>query len=181
MTQEPAPHGTAQQLANKLRSEIKDKIILITGVSPNSLGASFAEATASAQPAQLILAGRNPTKVQQTVDAIKASNPNVAVRTLQLDLASLSAVRESARELLSWDLPRIDVLVNNAGIMAVDYARTADGFESQFATNHLGHFLFTNLILDKVLASDAPRVVNVSSDGHRLGHIRFDDYNFDVS
>lgn len=181
VSRDPAPHGTAQQFADQLRPSIKDKTILITGVSPNSLGASFAEATASAQPAQLILAGRNPSKVQQTVDAIAASHPDVPVRTLKLDLASLPAVRESARELLSWDLPRIDVLVNNAGIMAVDYAVTADGFESQFATNHLGHFLFTNLIMEKLLASEAPRVVNVSSSGHRLSHIRFDDFNFDVS
>lgn len=148
MSQPAVPHGTAQQLADSLRSEIKGKIILVTGVSPNSLGASFAEATASAQPSQLILAGRNPSKTQQTASAIADSHPDVPLRILKLDLASLSAVREAARELLSWDLPRIDVLVNNAGIMAVDYALTVDGFESQLATNHLGHFLFTNLIME---------------------------------
>ena len=180
MSQPTTPHGTAQELASQLRTEIKGKIILITGVSPNSIGAAFAAATATASPSQLILAGRNPSKTQSTADAIAASHPDLHVRTLKLDLASQASVREAAKELLSWDLPRIDVLVNNAGVMATEYALTADGVESQFATNHVGHFLFTNLIMERLLKSEAPRVVNVASDGHRMGPVRFNDYNFDV-
>ncbi|MBE3048823.1 SDR family NAD(P)-dependent oxidoreductase [Candidatus Bathyarchaeota archaeon] len=180
MSQPTTPHGTAQELASQLRTEVKDKIILITGVSPNSIGAASAAATATASPSHLILAGRNPSKTQLTADAIAASHPHLYVRTLKLDLASQSSVRDAAKDLLSWDLPRIDVLVNNAGVMGTDYALTADGVESQFATNHVGHFLFTNLIMERLLKSEAPRVVNVASDGHRMGPVRFNDYNFDV-
>ncbi|TFK78017.1 NAD(P)-binding protein, partial [Polyporus arcularius HHB13444] len=72
----------------------------------------------------------------------------------------------------------IDVLVNNAGIMATPYGKTVDGIESQFGTNHIGHFLFTNLIIPKLLESKQGRVVNVSSNGHRLSDIRWDDFNF---
>ncbi|CAG8894257.1 unnamed protein product [Penicillium egyptiacum] len=72
-------------------------------------------------------------------------------------------------------------MVNNAGVMAVDYQLSPEGFESHLATNHLGPFLFTNLIIKKILASKSPRIVVVSSDGHRLNPFRFDDYNFDVS
>lgn len=162
-------------------AEIKDKVVLTTGPSPTSIGATFVEAIARAQPALIILAGRNLSKLRKTADAISQKQPQVPVRLLQLDLGSLAAVREAAAEVKSWDdVPHIDVLVNNAGIMATKFALSPDGFENQFATNHLGHFLFTNLIMDKVLASRSPRVVNVSSDGHRLGPIRWADYNFRV-
>jgi len=174
--------STAPQLVAALANEIRGKTILTTGVSPGGIGAAFVEAVAVAQPSTLILAGRNAAKVQATTDAITKANPGVKIRTLQLDLSSLDAVRAAAAEVSSWnDVPVIDVLVNNAGIMAVDFALTVDGFESQLASNHLGPFLFTNLIMDKISASKSPRIVNVSSDGHRLHPIRFADYNFDVS
>ena len=73
------------------------------------------------------------------------------------------------------------MLINNAAIMAVPYAKTVDGVESQFGTNHIGHFLFTNLIMPKLLAAKrGARVLNVSSSGHKRGQVRFDDYNFEV-
>ncbi|BCS20892.1 putative short-chain dehydrogenase [Aspergillus puulaauensis] len=170
---------TAEELAGHFPAEIKDKVVLTTGPSPTSIGATFVEAIARAQPALIILAGRNPSKLQKTADAISQKQPQVPVRLLQLDLGSLAAVREAAAEVKSWDdVPHIDVLVNNAGIMATNFALSPDGFENQFATNHLGHFLFTNLIMGKILASRSPRVVNVSSDGHRLSPIRWADYNF---
>lgn len=171
---------TATELVGELADEIKGKVILVTGVSPNGLGAVFSEAIAAGSPALIILAGRSVSKVEETAKAITTAHPKVKTKTLRLDLGSFAAVREAAAEVNGWDdVPAIDVLVNNAGIMAVDYALTSDGVESQFATNHLAHFLFTNLIMGKVLAARAPRVVSVSSDGHRYSHIRFDDYNFD--
>ncbi|KAK0610130.1 hypothetical protein B0T17DRAFT_501023 [Bombardia bombarda] len=171
----------ASAIAADLASTIANKTILTTGVSPGGLGAIFAETIAAASPALLILAGRNTTKIQATADAIAKAHPKVKVKLLELDLGSLAAVRKSAAEVNSWDdVPRIDVLVNNAGIMAHPYKLTPEGFESQFGTNHLGHFLFTNLVMGKLLKSEGvPRVVNVSSDGHRLGAVRFHDYNFD--
>ncbi|CAJ2504830.1 Uu.00g122240.m01.CDS01 [Anthostomella pinea] len=171
---------TATELVAELESDIRGKVVLMTGVSPKGLGALFAEAIAKAGPALIILASRNPTKAGQTAEAIEAANAGVETRLLELDLGSLAAVRRAADAVRLWDdVPCIDVLVNNAGIMAVDYSLSPDGFESQFATNHLGPFLFTNLIIDKVLASKSPRVVNVSSDGHRLSPIRWYDYGFD--
>jgi NAD(P)-dependent dehydrogenase (short-subunit alcohol dehydrogenase family) len=173
---------TAEELVKILAAEIKGKVILTTGPSPASIGATFVETVARAQPALLILAGRSTSKLQQTADAITKENPSVPVRLLQLDLGSLAAVRKAASEVNSWtDVPHIDVLVNNAGIMATDFALSPEGYESQFATNHLGHFLFTNLIIEKVLAASSPRIVNVSSDGHRLSPIRWADTNFRVS
>ncbi|KAL4942590.1 hypothetical protein BDV06DRAFT_159389 [Aspergillus oleicola] len=178
-----APHysatTTATELTTIFTSSIKSKIVLTTGPSPTSIGATFVQTIASANPALIILAGRSTTKLQQTADSIKSSNPEVPVRLLTLDLGSLAAVRQAAEEVNSWDdVPRIDVLVNNAGIMGTKFALTPDGYESQFATNHLGHFLFTNLVMGKIIKADMPRVVNVSSDGHRLGPIRWGDYNF---
>ncbi|ORY03482.1 retinol dehydrogenase 13 [Clohesyomyces aquaticus] len=172
---------TASGLARTYASEIKGKVVLTTGVSPSGLGAVFVKAIASAQPSLLILAGRNTKKVQETADAILAENPGspIKVHTLELDLSSLSAVRTAADTVNGWDdVPKIDVLVNNAGIMAVDYSVSLDGHESQFATNHLGPFLFTNLVMGKILASEEPRIVMVSSEGHHLCPIRFHDYDF---
>ena len=173
---------TGSELVAEFTSNIKGKVVLTTGVSPGSLGATFVETIAQAAPALLILAGRNTAKIDETADALAKLCPNVQTRTLQLDLGSLRAVRDAAATVRSWaDVPAIDVLVNNAGIMAVEYGLSPDGVERQFATNHLGHFLFTNLLMDKIMVSGSPRIANVSSSGHRFGHVRFDDYNFDVS
>lgn len=181
MTRSYDATSTAGDLVNDLANEIKGKIILTTGVSPGTLGATFVESIARGQPSLLILASRDATKLKKTANAITTATPNVSIRQLQLDLGSLSAVRKAAAEVNSWtNVPRIDVLVNNAGIMATNYKLSPDGFESQLATNHLGHFLFTNLIMDKILASSTPRVVNITSDGHRLNPMRWDDYNFRV-
>ena len=179
-----ASHGadtTATQLVNDYANFIKDKVVLVTGISPGSLGGDFIRTIAKAGPAYLILAARNPDKAQQTANEVSVAQPTVKTRILQLDLGSFENVRQAADEVNSWDdVPVIDVLVNNAGIMAPEYKVTDDGFESQLATNHLGPFLFTNLIMKKILASKSSRVVMVSSDGHRLNPFRFDDYNFDV-
>lgn len=169
----------ASDLVPHYAQQIAGKVILITGPSPGSLGESFAKQVAAGKPSVLILAGRSISKLQGLVEHLNTSHPSVLVKTLALNLLSFAGVRKAAETLNSWeDVPRVDVLVNNAGIMAVPYQLTEDGFESQFQTNHLSHFLFTNLIMDKILASDSPRVVFVSSGVHRIGHIRWTDYNF---
>ncbi|GIC85932.1 uncharacterized protein Aud_001774 [Aspergillus udagawae] len=170
---------TADELVQDLAAAIKGKSILTTGVSPGGLGAAFVESIAAAQPSLLILAGRTVAKIQETAETIKAKYPGVDVRLLELDLSSFAAVRKAADAVLGWDdVPKIDVLVNNAGVMGIEWAQSVDGFEMTFVVNHLGHFLFTNLIMSKILASEAPRVVNVSSEGHRFNPIRWGDYNF---
>ncbi|KAL6913634.1 hypothetical protein ACHAPO_003375 [Fusarium lateritium] len=174
-----ASKSTVHQLAKEYTSIIKGKTILTTGVSPGGLGALFVDAIAAAEPGLVILAGRNVNKLQQTADDLVSKHPNLKTKLVTLDLSSLASVRSAADQVNGWsDVPKIDVLVNNAGIMATDFGLTEDGFESQFASNHLGHFLFTNLIINKILASEAPRVVSVSSNGHRLGPIRWGDPNF---
>ena len=172
---------TGSELVGDLGSAIKGKVILTTGVSPLGLGTHFAKAIAVAQPGLLILTGRDSKKPQQIADEINKVNHNVKTRVLTLDLGSLKSVRNAAAEVMGWeDVPVIDVVVNNAGIFGVDYAVSPEGHELHFATNHLGHFLFTNLIMSKILAASEPRVVNVSSDGHRLSPIRFGDVGFSV-
>lgn len=181
----PAPYSastTATELVSDYAYLIKGKTILATGVTPGTLGGFYVQSIAAANPAKLILAGRSSTKLQQCAQEITAKNPQVNIRVLQIDFSSLRSTRSAANQLNGWDdIPVIDVLVNNAGIMAVDYKLSEDGVESQFATNHLGPFLFTNLIMGKMLKANAPRIVMVTSDGHRLSPIRFHDYNFDVS
>ena len=181
----PGPYdtqSTADVLVKDYANEIKGKVILTTGVSPNGLGAFFVEHIAAAEPKLLILAGRNPTRCRATASAVSKANPNVQTRTLQLDLESLNQIKEASATVNGWvDVPHIDVLVNNAGIMACPYAKTEDGLERQFATSHVGPFLFTNLIMKKILVSTAPRIVNVASDGHRLSAMRWADIGFAVS
>jgi NAD(P)-dependent dehydrogenase (short-subunit alcohol dehydrogenase family) len=180
--QSPIPYNrqsTATGVAADLASEIAGKVVLTTGVSPNGLGAHFVETIAKYKPRLLILAGRTPSKVQATADKINSdpANKDVETRTLALDLASQKQIREAAKEVLAYP-EAIDVVVNSAGIMAGPMQRTEEGIEAQFGSNHVGHFLFTNLIMPKVLASKSPRIVNVSSDGHRFSGVRFDDYNW---
>ncbi|KAL6882488.1 NAD(P)-binding protein [Trichoderma longibrachiatum] len=171
---------TGPELVAEYAPIIKGKTILTTGVSPNSLGAHYVETIAAGQPKLLILAGRDLAKVNQTAETVNKRYPDVQTRVLQLDLGSFAAVRRAAAEVNSWDdVPAIDVLMNNAGIMAVPYRICEDGYESQLTCNHLGHFLLTNLIFDKLLASADKRVVNVSSGGHWFSAIRYADINYD--
>jgi NAD(P)-dependent dehydrogenase (short-subunit alcohol dehydrogenase family) len=100
--------------------------------------------------------------------------PDLAVLAVRLDLASLASVREAAGEILSA-CDRIDLLINNAGVMMTPYGRTADGFETQLGINHLGHFALTGLLLGRMLDTPGSRVVTVSSNNHKKGRIDFDD------
>ena len=168
-------------LIKDFAENIKGKVILVTGCSPGGIGALYVTAIAPASPAVIILAGRTTESIAPTEKAVQEANPAVKTKLLAVDLASFKSVRRAAEEVNSWeDVPHIDLLVNNAGIMACPYGVTEDGFEKQFGTNHLGHFLFTNLIMDKILKSKTPRVVSVSSGGHRFNPIRWGDYNFSV-
>lgn len=126
----------------------------------------------------MILAGRNVSKLQQTQTLIANETPDAKTAVLEIDLGAQQSVRKAAEQINDAH-GKIDVLINNAGIMATPFSLSPEGIESQFATNHVGHFLFTNLIMQKLLASDGQaRVVNVSSSGHKRGPVRFEDYNF---
>ncbi|KAJ9655065.1 hypothetical protein H2198_006006 [Neophaeococcomyces mojaviensis] len=144
--------------------QVHGRTFLITGPTPSSIGAYTALALAQGQPSTLILLGRSSTTIQPLIDQIAHTSPNTRTLFFPLDLSSLTSVRSAAATILSHpSIPCIDVVINNAGIMAAPYTRTEDGFESQFALNHLGHFFLTNLLMPKVLAGEGMRVVNVSS------------------
>jgi NAD(P)-dependent dehydrogenase (short-subunit alcohol dehydrogenase family) len=158
-------------------SDIPDqsgRIVVVTGAN-SGLGYDTAAILAD-KGAHVVLAVRNLDKGKQAVDRIKAASPNAVVALQQMDLSSLDSVRKAADELRAAH-PRIDLLINNAGVMYVPTRETTkDGFEMQFGTNHLGHFALTGLLLDNMLSVDGSRVVTVSSVGHRiLARIHFDD------
>ena len=138
---------------------------LVTGVSAGGLGHYTALELARAG-ARVVLAGRSPDKLAETDATIRAEVPGAALEQLVVDLADQSSVRSAAAVAAAYG--SIDLLVNNAGIMATPYRRTVDGFESQLATNHLGPFLLTGLLLPQL--APAGRVVTVSSLMHRFAH-----------
>jgi NAD(P)-dependent dehydrogenase (short-subunit alcohol dehydrogenase family) len=159
-----------------LLAQAKIRAVLVTGVSPGGIGAETAISIASQKPDLIILASRDVSKIEKTAATIEELYPGTPTRTLKLDLGSLTAVREAAKEVNTYP-ETIDVLINNAAVMACPYSTTEDGFETQFGTNYLGHFLFTVLLLGK-LTKGTGRVVNVSSSGHDRGPVRFDDPGF---
>ncbi|KAI9720759.1 MAG: hypothetical protein M1828_005550 [Chrysothrix sp. TS-e1954] len=170
---------TATTVANDLSSHISGKTIIVTGASPKGLGAGFIEAIVPHKPKLIVLAGRTVSKLEETAKNIHAQDQDVATRVLVLNLSSQRQIHEAAKEVNAYP-ENIDVLVNNAGVMALPYELSEDGIEMQFAANHIGHFLFTNLIMEKILSSaSGGRVVNVGSDGYRLSPVRFYDINFD--
>jgi NAD(P)-dependent dehydrogenase (short-subunit alcohol dehydrogenase family) len=146
--------------------------VVITGAN-SGLGFEVAKALAGRR-ATVVLACRDTERAGQAADRILAEAPNADVQTTRLDLASLASVRAAA-ERLRGDHPRIDLLINNAGLMMPPHGRTEDGFELQFGTNHLGHFALTGLLLDRLITVPGSRVVTVSSNAHRGGRIDFDD------
>ncbi|OIW34852.1 NAD(P)-binding protein [Coniochaeta ligniaria NRRL 30616] len=169
---------TSDVLASKLHDQIVGKTVLITGVSPTGLGAHAAAVIAEHSPKLLILASRRLSAITPVIDSIVASvSQPPRIVPLELDLASQSSVRKAAAELLKLT-PVVDVLINNAGVMMLqDYATTPEGVEMHLAINHVGHFLFTNLIMSALLGSPQPRVINITSAAYFGSPIRFDDLN----
>jgi NAD(P)-dependent dehydrogenase (short-subunit alcohol dehydrogenase family) len=156
--------------------DLTGTLAVITGAT-SGLGLETARALA-AHGSAVVLAARDEGKLAGAAATLTDLVPGAAVTTQVLDLASLASVREAAATLLAAH-PAIDLLINNAGVMACPLGRTADGFELQFGTNHLGHFLLTNLLLPALLAAPAPRVVSLSSAGHLESPIRWDDPNYE--
>jgi len=148
------------------------RVAIVTG-SNTGIGLETAKALAG-QGARVVLAVRNLTKGAAALARITAAHPGAEVTLQPLDLASLRSVREAAAQLLA-ELPRVDLLINNAGVMTTPYELTEDGFELQLGTNHLGHFALTGLLLGRLLETPGSRVATMSSVGHRVGRIHFDD------
>lgn len=181
-------HGKTEAItvAAAFPSLIKGRNILVTGMNKLGIGFTTAEALASQSPRCLILAGRSPAKVQECVDALRQQFPDVTYHTLLVDLSSQESVKKAASTVLSWaDVPTIDLVINSAGVMNIqERTLSPEGIELHLATNHVGHFLLTNLLIPKVIAAakdstrSSVRIVNVSSVGAHLAGLRPSDMNF---
>lgn len=156
------PRTDAWQLADL--PDQAGRTIIVTGTSVGGLGHHTALELAR-RGARVVLAGRTPSKVEETDEAIRAEVPHAELERLEVDLSSLKSVRRAADAATAFG--PIHVLVNNAGVMGTPYSRTADGLELQLATNHFGPFLLTGLLLPQLVASEAGAVVTVSSQFHR--------------
>ncbi len=154
----------------------KDRVIIVTG-SNSGIGYEAAKVLAE-KNAEVILAVRNLERGEAAKTTIlnSASNSNVVV--MQLDLASLDSVKSFA-ENFNKQYQRLDILINNAGIMIPPYGKTVDGFESQFGTNHLGHFALTAQLFDLIKNTQGSRIVNVSSTAHNMGSLDFEDLQWE--
>ena len=163
------PHWQAQDVPN-----LTGKVAVVTGAN-SGIGYEAAKVLAG-KGAHTILACRSREKADTALRDIRTAHPTATVEVIELDLASLASIRAFA-DTVRKRSQTLDILLNNAGVMALPYRRTADGFEMQFGTNHLGHFALTGLLLDRLLATPQSRVVTVSSGLHQIGKIRFDDPN----
>ena len=156
--------------------DLAGRRFLVTG-SSGGLGLETSRALAS-RGATVVMAARDAAKNTAAAETIRAVIAGADLELLSVDLGSLASVRAATRELVTGGRP-LHGLIANAGIMATPFALTVDGFESQFGVDHLGHFLLVRELLPLLVAGTPSRVVCVSSAGHRMGDIDFDDVNFD--
>ena len=153
-----------------------DRVAIVTGAN-SGLGLVTARELARAG-ARVVLACRNLEKGHTAIEDVRAAVPDAQVQLEELDLASLASVRGFAGRFEETH-DGLDLLINNAGVMGTPRRRTADGFELQFGTNHLGHFALTTALLDRMEGRDDARVVTLSSTAHKMGRINFDNLNGD--
>jgi len=155
---------------------MKGKVCLVTGAT-----AGIGEATAlllAKLGATVVGVGRNPAKIENSIQMIKEKSGNPNVSFLLADLSSQKDIRELAQQFKD-QYSRLDVLVNNAGATFTERQQSVDGIEMTFALNHLGYFLLTNLLLDLLEKSAPTRIINVSSSLHKMGKLDFEDIPFD--
>lgn len=156
--------------------DMSGKVAIITGAN-SGIGYETARVLAL-KGADVVMACRNVQKANDAAEKIRRENPAGTIEVMQLDLADLDSVRQFAGAFLETH-DRLDLLINNAGIMTPPYGKTVQGFETQFGVNHLGHFALTGLLIDQIVQTPESRVVTVSSMMHRAGNIDFDDLNCD--
>ncbi len=144
------------------------KVAVVTGAN-GGLGLESARALAG-KGAHVVMAARNQEKAQAAFDEIKQDHPNASLEIVELDLGSFESTKAAAATIAA-NHPKVDILINNAGLMAMPERKTADGYEMQFGVNHLGHWLFTAGLLKSLVAADAARVVTVTSTAHHMGRV----------
>jgi NAD(P)-dependent dehydrogenase (short-subunit alcohol dehydrogenase family) len=166
---------TADELLEGM--DLSGRRVLITGASAG-LGLETARALA-AHGTSVVMTARDLAKGERAAETVRAqAAPNASVELRELDLASLTSVRTCADKLLAEGAP-LHVLLANAGVMACPEGKTEDGFETQFGTNHLGHFVFVNRLVPLLAASAPSRIVALSSSGHRFADVSLDDPGFE--
>ncbi|KAF9761853.1 hypothetical protein IL306_003661 [Fusarium sp. DS 682] len=170
---------TGQEVVAAFPQHVKDKTFLITGPSSNGIGSATAYALATRSPKILILLARSKAKYQIVIKNIHGINASINIKFIETDLASMASVRRAAETILAdKDITAIDALFNNAGVITNDLVRTSEGFESQFSINHLSHVLLTSRLMPRLLTSFSPRVINISSLGHKYSESTFEDPHF---
>ncbi|MFQ5434874.1 MAG: oxidoreductase [Anaerolineae bacterium] len=156
--------------------ELSGNVAIVTGANS---GIGYETALALAQKgAAVVMACRNLPKANAAAEQIRQSSPPGTAAAMKLDLGDLDSVKEFAAAFKA-QFNRLDMLINNAGVMVPPYGKTAQGFETQIGVNHLGHFALTGLLLDTLLQTPNSRVVTVSSNMHHFGRIDFDDLNWE--
>ena len=150
----------------------KGRVAIVTG-SSSGIGYEAARVLAN-KNATVIIAVRNLDKGNSALEKIKAGYPEADARVMEIDLADLESVRRFSEQ-FKQEYSRLDLLINNAGVMMPPYCKTVDDFELQFGTNHLGHFALTGRLLDLIKSTPRSRIVNVSSGAHSYGDLDFDD------
>lgn len=153
----------------------KGKVVIVTG-SSSGIGFEAARELAK-KDATVIIAVRNVEKGNNAANKIRAEHKNADVHVLEIDLASLDSVKAFTKT-FKEKFSKLDLLINNAGVMIPPYSKTEDGFELQFGTNHLGHFALTGLLLDVIKTTENSRIVNLASGAHKFGNLNFDDLNW---
>ncbi len=165
---------TAEEVARDL--DLSGETIVVTGGSAG-LGIETIRVL-SMHGARIVSVVRDPQKGKDAIAQIRESVPKADIEIAELDLSDLDSVRRGADK-IAEKFPKIDRLINNAGVMACPLGRTAEGLDLQLGTNHLGHFVLTSRLITSVLAGSPGRIVNLSSAGHQISPIRFDDPFFD--
>jgi NAD(P)-dependent dehydrogenase (short-subunit alcohol dehydrogenase family) len=151
------------------------RLVLVTGAN-SGIGWHTARALAQ-NGAEIVLGCRNPVKADEAADRLRSEAPDATVSVLELDLADLDSVAAAAKEFRSGH-SRLDLLINNAGLVSSEREETTQGHELMFGVNHLGHFALTAALVDLVVGTDGSRVVNVASNAHKFGKMDFDDLHF---
>jgi retinol dehydrogenase-14 len=155
---------------------LSGKTAVVTGAS-SGLGLETSVALARSG-ARVVLVARNPAKTAAALDDVRRRSGSAAVESLFCDLSSQASIRQLVAEVLAR-CPRLEIIVNNAGTVSVERRLTADGIEHTFAVNHLGYYLLTRLLCDRIVASAPARIVNVASQVHYLGTLNFGDLGFE--
>jgi len=156
--------------------DLSGKVVIVTGAN-SGIGLEASRELAR-KGAEVIMACRTQDKAGAAIQQIQEELPQAKLEFIHLDLADLASVKKFAADFKSRN-DRLDVLLNNAGIMMVPYRKTADGFESQLGTNHLGHFALTGSLIDLILITPGARVVNISSNAHYAGEMDFENLQYE--